>query len=173
MKESDQSTNNKVMKTLFGVSNDLFALRNQLDNAGLEPVSVLELYNLFIEIVDLVKHIRQTADYQFIEGKKNPQMVEVPGSYQNVGGLLPVRDYREIMVFSENEKIMLEKIQIKLINFKKQFIKSPPLSFKTKEGPVPVSEYSVKINKIRASNQKEKKQQAKKARKRAYWRRKK
>lgn len=105
------------MKSFFSISNALRDIREVHPDA-LASISVEELYEFLIELIDLAKFVRRHADLHNSVKKQNPSMKEVVGSQDNVGGLVKIYKKIQQMGFTPQEKEFLEELQVRLIEAK-------------------------------------------------------
>jgi hypothetical protein len=107
----------KLMKSLFSIKDTLAMLRGTSPLA-IGTLSVGELYDLMIEVIDLVVFMRKTQQ-QFASAKLNRGMKEVDLTPDTPGGLIPIKvRINPIVPFSANEELLLEQQQQLLIRLK-------------------------------------------------------
>lgn len=116
IKKSDiPNTDERLMKSLFSVNNAVREFRDK-NPVALDSASVISLYDLLIEVVDLVRFSRNAHAHP-IYGKRNPyvQLDETGASFSNPGGLITVH-LKQINIDLLHEELeLLIKIQESLI----------------------------------------------------------
>jgi hypothetical protein len=114
---NDSDGYEKVMKTFKSIENAMEDFRQISRNSFLvQFLSVEELYNTAIAAIDMLRRWRFSQDQMRFWRKLNKGMREVPPSYSNVGGLIPikVKDNPEVYLSIE-EKTFLLDVQTRLI----------------------------------------------------------
>jgi hypothetical protein len=91
---------------------------NSIVDASLDKLSVIELYDVLLEIIDSVKTVRKISGDQLLEPADNSEVRSDPENWI-YGGLRIVRPRPTIVPFTQSEKRMLEKIQAKIVKHKK------------------------------------------------------
>jgi len=116
--ETGSLADDKLIKSLFAISQLLSEVR-AMGPLPLATLSLEDVYNLLIEIIDLVKFTRRQQDEVRQNSKLNRGMMEINPSFSNVGGLIPITvKVNPIVPFTEHERTVLDFLSVLTINLK-------------------------------------------------------
>jgi uncharacterized protein involved in exopolysaccharide biosynthesis len=91
---------------------------NSIVDASLDKLSVIELYDVLLDIIDSVKTVRKVSGDLLLEPPDNSEVRPDPENWI-YGGIRIVRPRPTIVPYTQSEKRMLEKIQAKIVLHKR------------------------------------------------------
>lgn len=115
-----------LMKSIFSLKKNLDSIRGTSPEA-FKILSILEEYDLMIEIIELVKFVRINQDNVF--GRRNPSMKEDDSKNPSIGGLIRIHTHDLYRPFDSKEKDLLDTIILTLIEAKKSLKKGSSMPF--------------------------------------------
>jgi hypothetical protein len=131
-KNSNFSTEEKIlMKSIFSVKEAIHQLRD-IGPVALEQLSIIEVYELLTEFIELVLFMRKGTDSVF--PSLNPTVMVDPNeiakfsghrketSFTNVGGLMTIRVKNTKAPMSKEEYNLLETMRVVSIRMKRSMV---------------------------------------------------